>query len=202
MAETDEPVKAPHTGLKRSLSLSMAVFYGVGNILGAGIYVLIGKVAGVAGYYAPLAFLFSALILVPTAFTYAEWVSRSPRSAGEAVYVNEAFGSRFLSTVVGLLILVAGIVSSSALVRGFLGYLKVLMPTNEQFAIVLLVIVLGVIAIWGIDYDTGNTWAFSGYRRRNETIRIFTHRSTWGTTVKLGRCLVWCISSVLRIPGI
>jgi APA family basic amino acid/polyamine antiporter len=146
-AESDKNI---HTGLKRSLSLPMAVFYGVGNILGAGIYVLIGKVAGIAGYFAPLAFLFSALIVVPTAFTYAEWVSRSPRSAGEAVYVNEAFGSRILSTIVGLLILAAGVVSSSALVRGFLGYFKVLMPINEQFAIVMLVIVLGVITIWGI----------------------------------------------------
>jgi len=148
--ETEEPESAPHTGLKRSLSLSMAVFYGVGNILGAGIYVLIGKVSGVAGYYAPLAFIFSALIAVPTAFVYAEWVSRLPRSAGEAVYVDEAFASRLLSTAVGILILVAGIVSSSALVRGFLGYLKVLIPVNEQFAIVLLVVVLGIIAIWGI----------------------------------------------------
>jgi len=150
MTESAELGNEPHTGLKRSLSLPMAVFYGVGNILGAGIYVLIGKVAGVAGYFAPLAFLLSALIVVPTAFTYAEWVSRSPRSAGEAIYVNEAFGLRSLSTLVGLLILIAGIVSSSALVRGFLGYLKVLMPVNELFAIVLLVIVLGVIAIWGI----------------------------------------------------
>ena len=150
MTENAEPNNKPHTGLKRSLSLTMAVFYGVGNILGAGIYVLIGKVGGVAGYYAPLAFLLSAIIVVPTAFTYAEWVSRSPRSAGEAIYVNEAFGFRSLSTLVGLLILVAGIVSSSALIRGFLGYLKVLVPVNELFTIVLLVIVLGVIAIWGI----------------------------------------------------
>ena len=150
MTEKNEPGTEPHTGLKRSLSLPSAVFYGVGNILGAGIYVLIGKVAGVAGYFSPLAFIFSALIVVPTAFTYAEWVSRSPRSAGEAVYVNEAFGFRSLSTLVGLLIMLAGVVSSSALVRGFLGYLKVLMTVNETFAIWTLVLVLGIVAIWGI----------------------------------------------------
>ena len=150
MTEKNELGAEPHTGLKRSLSLPSAVFYGVGNILGAGIYVLIGKVAGVAGYFSPLAFIFSALIVVPTAFTYAEWVSRSPRSAGEAVYVNEAFGFRSLSTLVGLLIMLAGVVSSSALVRGFLGYLKVLMPVNETFAIWTLVLVLGIVAIWGI----------------------------------------------------
>lgn len=145
-----EPNERAHTGLKRSLSLPMTVFYGLGNILGAGIYVLIGKVAGVAGYFTPLAFLLSALVVVATAFTYAELVSRYPRSAGEAVYVHQAFGFQGLSTLVGALILVAGIVSSAALARGFIGYLKVLMPVSELLVIVVLVLALGLIAVWGI----------------------------------------------------
>lgn len=48
--------------LKRSLSLGMITFFGLGNILGAGIYVLVGKVAGEAGYYAPLAFFVASII--------------------------------------------------------------------------------------------------------------------------------------------
>ena len=44
--------------LKRSLSLGMITFFGLGNILGAGIYVLVGK----AGYYAPLAFFVASII--------------------------------------------------------------------------------------------------------------------------------------------
>lgn len=44
--------------LKRSLSLSLSLltFYGLGTILGAGIYVLVGKVEGYAGPYVPMAF--------------------------------------------------------------------------------------------------------------------------------------------------
>ena len=48
--------------LKRSLSLYLLVFYGLGNILGAGIYVLIGKVVGVAGIYAPISFIIASLL--------------------------------------------------------------------------------------------------------------------------------------------
>nr|NIO42543.1 amino acid permease [Burkholderiales bacterium] len=43
--------------LRRALSLPLVTFYGLGTILGAGIYVLVGEVAGVAGMYAPFAFL-------------------------------------------------------------------------------------------------------------------------------------------------
>lgn len=139
-----------HTGLKRTLSLPMVVFYGLGNILGAGIYVLIGKVAGEAGQYTPLAFLLSSMLVVATAFSYAELVSRYPRSAGEAVYVQQGFGIQSLSTAVGLLICVAGIVSSAALVKGFVGYLEVLVPVAENEIIIVVSITLGLIAAWGI----------------------------------------------------
>jgi len=75
--------------LKRSLSLPLVLFYGLGNILGAGIYVLIGQVAGKAGYLAPLSFLAAALTVTFSAFAYAELSARFPVSAGEAVYVQK-----------------------------------------------------------------------------------------------------------------
>ncbi|MCK5191934.1 MAG: hypothetical protein KAR12_17990, partial [Methylococcales bacterium] len=59
-------------GLNRVITLPLLVFYGVGTILGAGIYSLSGKIAGLSGIYAPIAFLLSALIAAFVAFTYAE----------------------------------------------------------------------------------------------------------------------------------
>ena len=96
--------------LKRNVGLALLTFYGLGNILGAGIYVLIGKVAGSAGMAAPLAFLMASVVAGVTALTYAELSARLPFSAGEAVYVHEAFGCRFLSVTVGLMIALAGLV--------------------------------------------------------------------------------------------
>ena len=62
--------------LKRSLSLPLLTFYGLGTILGAGIYVLVGKVAVHAGPYVPVAFLVAALLTVFTALSYAELAAR------------------------------------------------------------------------------------------------------------------------------
>ncbi|MGR9073659.1 MAG: APC family permease, partial [Gammaproteobacteria bacterium] len=80
--------------LKRSLSLTLVIFYGVGTILGAGIYVLIGKVAGYAGMHTPLAFLLALILAGFSALSYAELSTRYPLSAGEAVYIHRALGSR------------------------------------------------------------------------------------------------------------
>ncbi len=44
-------------GLKRAITLPFLIFYGLGNIIGAGIYVLIGEIAEMSGYYALVSFL-------------------------------------------------------------------------------------------------------------------------------------------------
>jgi len=136
--------------LRRSLSLSLVTFYGLGNILGAGIYVLIGRVAAYAGYQAPLSFLLAALLAGFTAFSYAELSARYPFSAGEVVYIQLGLGIRQLAILTGLLIIMAGIVSSAAIARGFTGYLQVFTPFPDAAAIAILVSCLGVLAAWGI----------------------------------------------------
>ena len=140
----------PQPSLIRSISLPLLVFYGLGNILGAGIYVLVGKVAGIAGFWAPLSFIVASLIVAASAFTYAELSARYPVSAGESVYIFEGFGVRSLATVVGLLLVVAGCVSAAAIAHGFVGYLNELVPVSSSLGLVLLVCALFSIAAWGI----------------------------------------------------
>ncbi len=136
--------------LKRSLSLTLTTLYGLGNILGAGIYVLVGKVIAHAGVFAPLSFLVASLLACLTAFTYAELSGRYPLSAGEAVYVQQGLGIQTVSALVGLLIIFAGVVSAATILRGFTGYLQVFVTVPEVAAIVVLAMVLGGLAAWGI----------------------------------------------------
>lgn len=137
-------------GLKRSLSLPLITFYGLGNILGAGIYVLIGKVAGHAGLFAPLSFVLASVLAGLTAFSYAELSARFPLSAGEAVYVQKGLGVRWIAAVVGLLIIFSGCVSSATILRGFVGYLQVFLPAHEAMVLPLIALLLGGLAAWGI----------------------------------------------------
>lgn len=108
--------------LQRHLGLVSLTLYGVGVIIGAGIYVLVGKIAGAAGPGAWLAFLAAAVAALPTGLSYAELASRYPQSAGEAVFVDRAFGRPALSFVVGYLVLASGVASTAAVAHGFASY--------------------------------------------------------------------------------
>ncbi len=147
----EESVAGPlQPALRRSLGLGLITLYGLGNILGAGIYVLVGKVVGTAGVHAPLAFVIAAMVAALSAFTYGELAARYPVSAGEAVYVDAAFGVVAISLSVGLLIALAGMVSAATLARGFVGYLHIFIQAPGYLIIVMLVLSLGAVAAWGI----------------------------------------------------
>jgi amino acid transporter len=142
--------------LKRAFSLPLLTFYGLGTILGAGIYVLIGEVAGSAGIHTPLAFLLAAVLAAFSAFSYAELSARFPLSAGEAVYTQRAFGRTWLAVTVGLMIVSIGLVSTATLVNGFVGYLQVFVVLPPWLIILTLVLLLSGLAMWGI---TESAWA-------------------------------------------
>lgn len=143
-AVTDAPV------LRRSLSLTLMTLYGVGTTIGAGIYVLVGKVAGAAGLLAPVSFLVAAALAAFSALSFAELASRYPYSAGEAVYVREGTGLRWLSTTVGLFVALSGIVSAATISIGFAGYFNTLVAAPAPLVITCVVLCLGLIAAWGI----------------------------------------------------
>jgi amino acid transporter len=123
----------------------------VGDILGAGIYALIGKVAGLVGSACWLAFLFSFFVAVFTAFSYGELGSRFPRSAGASVYSLRAFRNPALSYFVGFLVLMSGVVSMATVSHGFAGYVRAVWPAIPTPAVILaFLLLLTAINFWGI----------------------------------------------------
>lgn len=136
--------------LSREIGTALLLFYGLGNILGAGIYVLVGKVAGIAGYYSVFSFFVACVIAVFTAFSYMELASRYPVSAGAAVYIKEGLGSKKLSLSFGLMIAAAGLVSAATMAHGFAGYLSQFVPINKELSMLLLIVVLVGISISSI----------------------------------------------------
>lgn len=144
----DLPIEV--AALRRRLGLPLLVLYGTGITIGAGIYVLIGAVAGHAGVYAPWSFLLAAIVMALTVASYAELSTRFPVSAGEAAYVKAAFQSRLLSTGIGLLTFVIGVVSSSAVALGSAGYIAQFVDLPQSLIVVVVVMALGAVAAWGI----------------------------------------------------
>jgi amino acid transporter len=140
----------PPAGLRRRLGLPLLVLYGTGVTVGAGIYVLIGAVAGHAGAYSSWAFALAAAVMAFTAASYAELATRYPVSAGEAAYVRAAFESRLLSTAVGSLRLATGVIAAAAVTLGGAGYIRQLIDLPAPFVAMVIVAALGVVAAWGI----------------------------------------------------
>ncbi|MDQ3051661.1 MAG: amino acid permease [Bacteroidota bacterium] len=128
------------TELKRSLGLAECIFFGVGSILGAGIYTLIGKVAGLSGNFIWLSFLIASASAIATAFSYAELSAAYPKAGGEYVYAKKAFG-KTTGLVLGIIISLNGIVGGATVAVGFAGYLSTL------FEIPTVVGSLGIIAV-------------------------------------------------------
>lgn len=138
------------TALKRRVGLGLLTAYGVGVMVGAGIYVLVGLVAGEAGLWAPFSFLLAGLIAAPTALSYSEFATRIPEAAGEAAYAEAGFQSQALAVFVGLAIVAVGIISAAAVLRGGVGYLLAIFPFDAQISILALGLFLTAVAIWGV----------------------------------------------------
>jgi amino acid transporter len=136
--------------LTRRLNLPLLTIFGLGTMVGAGIYVLVGEILVVSGSFAPWAFLLAAVVAGFTATSYGELASHYPKSAGEAVYVDQAFARPFLTRLTGWAVVATGLVSSGTLANGFAGYLSYFYPGVEGFAATGFILVLGLIAAWGI----------------------------------------------------
>ena len=111
-------------GLKRHIGLLPLILYGVGDILGSGIYGLVGKLAGQLGNFIWIGFLAAFLVALTTGLSYAALGARYPRAAGGSFIVWKAFRSPLLAFVVGLATLCSGLTSMAAAARIFAGYLN------------------------------------------------------------------------------
>lgn len=141
----------PQPTLRRSLGLWALVFYGVGDILGAGIYALVGEVAGVAGAASWSAFAVALFVASLTALTYAELGARYPRSAGESFFAQQAFERPWFALLVGWVVLCSGVLSLATVSVAFGGYMSRLLPgLPTPFSIAGVLLLLAAINVRGM----------------------------------------------------
>ena len=141
--------QSPNPPLKRELGLPEVTLSGVGIILGAGIYVLIGQAAGLAGNAIWLAFCLSAIIALLTGLSYAELSSMFPKAGAEYDYVTNAFNSR-LAFVIGWLVFLSGVLAAATVALGFAGYFTALTSIPMLISAIVLLIVLTVLLAYGV----------------------------------------------------
>jgi APA family basic amino acid/polyamine antiporter len=136
--------------LKRTLSLSDAVFSGIGIILGAGIYALIGGATGMTGNSVWLSFLIAAFIASLTGLSYAELATIFPKSAAEYSYVKNSLESHLVAFLVGWLEIFAGLIGTATVALAFGGYFSSMLGGSPIVISVVLIGVMGLINFVGI----------------------------------------------------
>ncbi len=147
--------------LKRELNLWQVTVAGVGIILGAGIYALIGVAANDAGNALWLAFLISAVVAAFTGLSYAELSSMFKGDAGEYDYLHAAFNKK-IAYFGSIAIIFAGIVSAATVAVGFAGYFTSIFHVSLLSAAIGLVVLMTLINFIGIklsaEFNTVSTF--------------------------------------------
>ncbi|MDD3042603.1 MAG: APC family permease [Methanosarcinaceae archaeon] len=136
-------------GLKQELGLLEVILCGVGSILGAGIYVLVGKAAGFSGNLVWLSFLFAGTAAGLSALSYMELSSMYPKAGAEYEFVRKAFGES-AGLLIGLLIIYAVTITSSAVALGFGGYYNALFGGGVLKGALIVLLGLGPVMLYGV----------------------------------------------------
>jgi APA family basic amino acid/polyamine antiporter len=136
--------------LQRNIGLITLILYGTGDILGAGIYGLVGKAAGEMGNAAWLGFLVSMLAASMTGLSYASIGSRYPTAAGAVYSVSRAYRRTFISYSVGMALLASGLTSLATACHAFAGYFQKFVNVPITVIIVCFALAITFLVFWGI----------------------------------------------------
>ena len=136
-------------GLERTLTLWQLTTTGVGIVIGAGIYVLIGEAAREAGAGLWIAFILAAILSALTGLSYAELAGMFPSAGAEFEFARRAFND-FTGFLTGWMMLTANMIAAGAVSIGFGHYLRYFVDVPLRVGAIGLLIVLTAIIIAGL----------------------------------------------------
>lgn len=139
------------SGLNRTLGVPMLTFYGTGMILGAGIYSVIGKAAGLSAESLWISFVLAAVVVLLTAFSYSELATMYPKAGAEFIYLGKAFKKqKWFAETVGFAMAFSGAATAATVALAFAGYLNQFIDVSAFVIAPALLTALTAIALIGI----------------------------------------------------
>ncbi len=152
-------MSAPASGetrLRRAITGPALFLFILGDVLGAGVYALVGKIASEVGGAAWVPLLVALGFAMLTAASYAELVTKYPKAGGAAVFAERAFGSPLVSFLVGFCMLAAGVTSAAGLSLAFSGdYLGAFLDTPTVPAALVFLLLVALLNARGIRESLG-----------------------------------------------
>jgi basic amino acid/polyamine antiporter, APA family len=155
-ASENRDAETEHGGskLQQVVTGPLLLLFILGDVLGAGVYALMGVLAEEVGGVLWLPLVVALLLALLTAGSYAELVTKYPRAGGAAVFAERAFGKPLLSFLVGFCMLAAGVVSAAGLAIAFAGYLVTFVPVPTIPAAIVFLALVALVNARGIKEST------------------------------------------------
>ena len=167
--------------LKRAVGLLEASVYGVGIILGAGIYAILGEAVAETGESVIVSFLLAAGVATFTGLSYAELASRYPKGEGEYLYAWAAFENKRLSEVTAIFRVLTGIIAAAAVALAFGQYFAAFIPLSSVAVAIGVLVVMSAINFWGIETSARVNLLFTAIEIAGLLFIIVIGIRTWGT---------------------
>lgn len=149
--------------LQRVLGTREMLFIGFNGVVGGGIFLLPGQVAGIAGPAAVWAYLAAGMVVILIGLAYVELSSRFERTGGPVVYAEEAMG-RTAGFTVGWSVWLTYLVGWAVLSDGFVSYLSSIWTPAETLAPLIIILLV-------VSFCLLNTF---GVRLGSRVINVFT----------------------------
>ncbi|SDG39625.1 APC family permease [Psychroflexus sediminis] len=139
--------------LKRTLGFWDILMFGVGGIVGAGIYAIIGEAAALGGNMLWLSFVIAACVALLTGLSYAEFVSRFPDSGGSFEYIKQSLGPKS-ALVMSVFMVFTGVVAAAAISISFADYLSRLWELPSWIIVIGIIGLMAVFNIFGAKHSS------------------------------------------------
>ncbi len=136
--------------LKKELGLFEAALVGLSVVIGAGIYVLIGKVGYLAGNGMWLSFLLAGIAALLTGLSYAELSSMFPKASSSFLYVKRAFKNNIIASAIGWSIIFEFMIAVPVVALGLAGYLNIFFPLNKIITALVVILLFSILVLVGI----------------------------------------------------
>src|ERR687886_1973809 len=134
MSNVSRRVAGTSTSTPRGLGLPAAVSIGVGGMIGAGIFSILGVVAGVSGTALPVSFVIGGVVAILAAYSYLELGVHYPSVGGASQFLVEEYGDGLRSGALNIFQYFAYIIAIALYARGFAGYATTFLPSSSTTA--------------------------------------------------------------------
>jgi len=109
-----------------------AVSLGIGAMVGAGIFALLGEASAIAGSAVYISFIIGGMVALSSAYSLGKLGAAFPSSGGIIEYLTQAYGVGYFSGSMSIMLYLSAIVSLSLIAEAFSNYAATFLPGNAS----------------------------------------------------------------------